>query len=172
VLRTVPDAKEMIKEQIGKRLRDLRQKKGLTQKGMAKMAGVDYTYIGKIERGEQLPSLNVLIRFAECLSLPLDRFFMDEATWRLVSLAPKDVYKSMQRENLWELLRLLEGVPEEDISLLTEISRVLRRHREVSVTRREGLPMVAESQAGYKKRKKPDKPQRRRGTERDKSKKD
>src|SRR3989304_4210921 len=144
----------MIKKQIGKRLRDLRQRKGLTQKGMAKMAGVDYTYIGKIERGEQLPSLNVLIRFAECLSLPLDRFFMDEATWRLVSLAPKDVYESMQRENLWELLRLLEGVPEEDISLLTEISRVLRRHREVSVTRKEGLPMVAESQAGYKKRNK------------------
>jgi len=154
VLRAVPDVKEMIKKQIGKRLRDLRQRKGLTQKGMAKMAGVDYTYIGKIERGEQLPSLNVLIRFAECLSLPLDRFFMDEATWRLVSLAPKDVYESMQRENLWELLRLLEGVPEEDISLLTEISRVLRRHREVSVTRKEGLPMVAESQAGYKKRNK------------------
>ena len=110
MLRAVPDVKEMIKKQIGKRLRDLRQRKGLTQKGMAKMAGVDYTYIGKIERGEQLPSLNVLIRFAECLSLPLDRFFMDEATWRLVSLAPKDVYESMQRENLWELLRLLEGV--------------------------------------------------------------
>ena len=154
MLRAVPDVKEMIKKQIGKRLRDLRQRKGLTQKGMAKMAGVDYTYIGKIERGEQLPSLNVLIRFAECLSLPLDRFFMDEATWRLVSLAPKDVYESMQRENLWELLRLLEGVPEEDISLLTEISRVLRRHRKVSVTRKEGLPMVAESQAGYKKRNK------------------
>ena len=154
MLRTVSDAKEMIKEQIGKRLRDLRQRKGLTQKGMAKMAGVDYTYIGKIERGEQLPSLNVLIRFAECLSLPLDRFFMGEATRRLVSLAPQDVYKSMQRENLWELLRLLEGVPEEDISLLTEIVRVLRRHREVSVKRKEGLTMVAESQEGYKKRNK------------------
>ncbi len=154
MLRTVSDAKEMIKEQIGKRLRDLRQKKGLTQKGMAKMAGVDYTYIGKIERGEQLPSLNVLIRFAECLSLPLDRFFMGEATRRLVSLAPQDVYKSMQRENLWELLRLLEGVTEEDISLLIEIVRVLRRHREVSVKRKEGLPMVAESQEGYKKRNK------------------
>ena len=154
MLRTVSDAKEMIKEQIGKRLRDLRQKKGLTQKGMAKMAGVDYTYIGKIERGEQLPSLNVLIRFAECLSLPLDRFFMDEATWRLVSLAPKDVYKSMRRENLWELLRLLEGVPEEDISLLTEIVHVLKKHSEIKVVRKEGLPMVAESQAGYKKRNK------------------
>ena len=154
MLRTVSDAKEMIKEQIGKRLRDLRQRKGLTQKGMAKMAGVDYTYIGKIERGEQLPSLNVLIRFAECLSLPLDRFFMGEATRRLVSLAPQDVYKSMQRENLWELLRLLEGVPEEDISLLTEIVHVLKKHSEIKVVRKEGLPMVAELQAGYKKRNK------------------
>lgn len=150
----VLDAKEMIKEQIGKRLRDLRQKKGLTQKALAEMAGVDYTYIGKIERGEQLPSLNVLIRFAGCLSLPLDRFFMDEATRRLVSLAPKDVFKSMQRENLWELLRLLEGIPEEDISLLTEIVRVLKKHSEIKVVRKEGLPMVAESQTGYKKRNK------------------
>ena len=154
MLRTVSDAKEMIKEQIGKRLRDLRQRKGLTQKGMAKMAGVDYTYIGKIERGEQLPSLNVLIRFAGCLSLPLDRFFMDEATWRLVSLAPKDVYKSMRRENLWELLRLLEGVPEEDISLLTEIVHVLKKHSEIKVVRKEGLPMVAEPQIGYKRKNK------------------
>lgn len=144
----------MIKERIGKRLRDLRQRMGLTQKALAKMAGVDFTYIGKIERGEQLPSLNVLIKFGECLSLPLDRFFMDEATWRLVSLTPKDAHESMQRENLWELLRLLEGIPEEDISLLAEIAHVLKRHREIRVERKEGLPMVAEPQVSYKKRNK------------------
>lgn len=149
-----PDTKKMIKEQIGKRLRDFRQRKGFTQKTLAKMGGVDYTYIGKIERGEQLPSLNVLIRFAECLSLSLDRFFMDEATWRLVCLAPSDVYEGMRRENLWELLRLLEGATEEDISLLTEIVRVLKKHREIRVVRKEYLPMVAESQKGYKKKNK------------------
>jgi transcriptional regulator with XRE-family HTH domain len=154
VLRAVHDTNRMIKEMIGKRLRDLRQRKGLTQKALAKIAGVDFTYIGKIERGEQLPSLNVLIKFSECLSLPLDRFFMDEATWRLVSLAPKDVYGSIRRENLYELLRLLEGVPEEDISLLTEILRVLRKHREIKEERREVLPMVAETQGKYKKKKK------------------
>jgi len=143
-----------MKEQIGKRLRDLRQRKEFTQKTLAKMAGVDYTYIGKIERGEQLPSLKVLIRFAECLSLPLNRFFMDEATWRLVCLAPADIYKGIQRENLWELLRLLEGAAEEDISLLTEIVCVLKKHREIRVVRKEGLPMVAEPQIGYKRKNK------------------
>ncbi|MEK6590596.1 MAG: helix-turn-helix domain-containing protein [Nitrospinota bacterium] len=140
-----------MKEQIGKRLRDLRQRMGLTQKTLAKMAGVDYTYIGKIERGEQLPSLKILARFAECLSLPLDRFFMDEATWRLVCLAPDDIYTSIQRENLWKLLRLLEGAPEDDISLLTEIVRVLKKHREIKAVRKEGLPMVAEPLRRYKK---------------------
>lgn len=143
-----------MKEQIGKRLRDFRQRKGFTQKTLAKMAGVDYTYIGKIERGEQFPSLNVLIRFAECLSLSLDCFFMDEATWRLVCLTPADIYKGIQRENLWELLRLLEGATEEDISLLTEIVRVLKKHREIKVMRKEYLPMVAEPQRGYKKKNK------------------
>jgi transcriptional regulator with XRE-family HTH domain len=141
----------MMKEQIGKRLRGLRQRMGLTQKTLAKMVGVDYTYIGKIERGEQLPSLKILIRFAECLSLPLDRFFMDEATWRLVCLTPDDIYTSIQRENLWKLLRLLEGATEDDISLLTEIVHVLKKHREIKVMQKEGLPMVAEPLRRYKK---------------------
>ncbi len=144
----------MIKEQIGKRLRDLRQRKGLTQKGMAKMAGVDYTYIGKIERGEQFPSLKILVRFAECLSLPLDRFFMDDAAWRLTCLAPADIYTSIQRENLWGLLRLLEGATDEDISLLTEIVHVLKKHREIKAAGKEELLMVAEPQRRYKRKNK------------------
>ena len=47
---------------IGQRLRELRQRKGLTQKDLSlKVRGkIDYSYIGKIERGEQLPSLKML----------------------------------------------------------------------------------------------------------------
>ncbi|MBI3399655.1 MAG: helix-turn-helix transcriptional regulator [Deltaproteobacteria bacterium] len=144
----------MVKQQIGKRLRDLRHRKGLTQKALAKMTEVDYSYIGKIERGEQFPSLKVLVKFAECLSLPIDRFFMDEATFRLVSLIPPDIRAATQRERLWDLLKLLERVPEEDIPLLTEIIRVLKKHGEMRNIEKEELPLVAESSAGYKKIKK------------------
>lgn len=143
----------MIKEQIGKRLRNLRHKKGLTQKDLAQAAGVDYTYIGKIERGDQLPSLKVLIRFAECLSLPIDRFFMDETALRLINLIPTDVYATAQKQKAWELIRLLEEITDEDLALLIEIVWVLKKHREMRKTEKEEeLPLVAESLAGYKKR--------------------
>ncbi len=142
----------MMKEQIGKRLRNLRHKKGLTQKELAQAAGVDYTYIGKIERGEQFPSLKVLAKFAECFSMPIDRFFTDETTLRLVNLIPHDIQTTIQRERLWELLRLLEEIPEEDIFFLMEVIRILKRHKEMRRTEKEELPMVAESQTEYKKK--------------------
>ncbi|MBI5892163.1 MAG: helix-turn-helix transcriptional regulator [Deltaproteobacteria bacterium] len=142
----------MMKEQIGKRIRDLRKRKGLTQKALAEKAGVDYTYIGKIERGEQFPSLKVLVRFAESLSVPIGHFFRDEITYRFLSLIPPDIHTTVQRERLWNLLRLLEGVSEEDILLLTEIVRTLKRHREMEKVEKEELPMVAESAIEYKKK--------------------
>lgn len=139
----------MIKAQIGKRLRELRHSQGLTQKAMADMIGMDYTYIGKIERAEQLPSLGVLIKISEALSLPLDRFLMDESTLRLVNLLPKEAYRTAQRKRLWELLGLLEGVHEEDILLLTEIVKVLKKHSAI----KDSVPMAAEPSLPYKKRK-------------------
>src|SRR3989338_4626622 len=143
----------MIKEQIGKRLRELRRSQGLTQKAMADRAGVDYTYIGKIERAEQLPSLGVLIKISEALSLPLDRFLMDESTLRLVNLLHKEGYRAAQRRGIQELLKILEGIHEEDIPLLIEIVRVLKKHREIKDRGKDRLPMVAEPSLPYKKRK-------------------
>jgi transcriptional regulator with XRE-family HTH domain len=50
-----------LQQTIGQTLRAFRQRKGLTQKELAsKIQGeVDYSYIGKIERGEQLPALKL-----------------------------------------------------------------------------------------------------------------
>jgi len=140
-----------IKEKIGQRLREIRRSQGLTQKALAEMAGIDYTYIGKIERAEQLPSLGVLIKISETLSLPLDRFIIDESTLRLVNLMPEEGYKAARRKEIWELLHLLEEIHEEDIPLLVEIVKVLKKHREM---KKERLPMAAESSASYKKQKK------------------
>lgn len=65
---------------IGKSIRRLRKRLGLTQKGFAgRVAGkVDYTYIGKMERGEQYPSLKMLERIGKAFSVPLSYFFEDD----------------------------------------------------------------------------------------------
>src|SRR3989338_11357 len=140
----------MIKEHLGKRLREIRHSNGLTQKALAAMIGMDYTYIGKIERAEQLPSLRILIKISDALSLPLNRFFMDESTLRLINLLPMEGYRAAGKTEMRELLRILEDVHEEDIPLLIEIVRVLKKHRENKYK----LPMAAELPAVYKRLKK------------------
>jgi len=78
---------------MGERLRKLRKNLGLTQMEFAeKVPGkVDYTYIGKIERGQQYPSLKMLEKIGKSFSTPLGYFFDDKMPskrkrdWILVS---------------------------------------------------------------------------------------
>ena len=62
---------------VGKNVRRLRQQKGLTQEELAFEAEIDLTYMGGIERGKRNPSLLVMARIAEALSVPLPRLLND-----------------------------------------------------------------------------------------------
>src|SRR5262245_48735823 len=68
---------QKLAREIGLTLRRLRHARGLTQKGLAQCVagGVDGTYIGKIERGDQLPSLKVLLRLSKTLGMTVSDFF-------------------------------------------------------------------------------------------------
>jgi transcriptional regulator with XRE-family HTH domain len=68
---------QKLAREIGLTLRRLRQAGGMTQKTLAQRVagGVDATYIGKIERGAQLPSLKVLLRLSKSLGVTVSDFF-------------------------------------------------------------------------------------------------
>jgi transcriptional regulator with XRE-family HTH domain len=121
-----------IQQTIGHTLRALRQRKGLTQKELAaKIQGeVDYSYIGKIERGEQLPSLKMLERLSNALAVPLSFFFQglgSDVTARREGGEAGDEPLGQQRERL--LLYLAHTVHDDDIPLLIEIVRILNKRR-------------------------------------------
>jgi transcriptional regulator with XRE-family HTH domain len=59
-----------IKEHFGKRVRELRKVKGLSQEDLALACDLDRTYIGGVERGERNISLNNIYRIAEALNIP------------------------------------------------------------------------------------------------------
>jgi transcriptional regulator with XRE-family HTH domain len=62
--------KTMDKISIGKKIREKRLEKDWNQEELAERSYISADYIGKIERGERLPSLSVLIQIIKALSVP------------------------------------------------------------------------------------------------------
>jgi transcriptional regulator with XRE-family HTH domain len=117
--------------EVGRRLKKIRVEKGLTQKELAAkiQQGVDYTYIGRIERGQQLPSLKVLLRISEAFSLPIGYFF-SETSETVVYLTPQDGLTNIgKHEKGGELFRAIELLHPHDMPLIVEIIRILARQR-------------------------------------------
>jgi transcriptional regulator with XRE-family HTH domain len=60
---------------IGERLRQLREKKGLSQGDIEERTGLLRCYISRVENGHTVPSLETLERFAGALDIPLHEVF-------------------------------------------------------------------------------------------------
>jgi transcriptional regulator with XRE-family HTH domain len=59
---------QLDRNRFGKRVRELRLAKGLTQEELAERAGLHPTYIGGIERGERNLGLDNLLKLARALN--------------------------------------------------------------------------------------------------------
>ena len=64
-----------IKEKIGKRLRELRTAKGLSQEKFSFECGLDRTYIASIEQGKRNVSVVNIEKIATALGLSMSGFF-------------------------------------------------------------------------------------------------
>ena len=64
-----------LRTEFGTRVRDLRKARGFSQEELAHRAGLHYTYIGGIERGERNPALVNIGRIAAALKVPLGELF-------------------------------------------------------------------------------------------------
>ena len=54
---------------FGARVRQRRQDRDLTLEGLAELAGLDWTYVGQVERGKRNLSLLNLLRLAKALGV-------------------------------------------------------------------------------------------------------
>jgi len=68
---TSPNAKDAILIAFGDAVRTARSTAGVSQEELANISGIDRSYIGAIERGEQNAGLLHLARIAEALGRPL-----------------------------------------------------------------------------------------------------
>ncbi|MBQ6832654.1 MAG: helix-turn-helix transcriptional regulator [Oscillospiraceae bacterium] len=99
----------MDKTALGKRLREARLKMGYTQQALAAQAEIGEVYLGEIERGLKMPSMNTFIKITETLQISADYilrddltsgsvFIFDEITEKLKDLTPQ------QRKTATEIL--------------------------------------------------------------------
>lgn len=90
----------MDKTVLGKKLRQARKRKGYTQHALAEIADIGDVYLGEIERGKKMPSLNIFIKLVEALDISADyilrdelssgkEYIYDEITQKLKNLTPK-----------------------------------------------------------------------------------
>ena len=58
--------------EFGKRLRDLRDREGMTQKELARKVNVEEQHINRMERGKRACSIDVLLKISETLNVSTD----------------------------------------------------------------------------------------------------
>jgi len=61
---------------VGKNVRRIRVDQGISQERLAYDAGVDRSYLGGIERGEENPTVDVLERLANRLDVAISDLFL------------------------------------------------------------------------------------------------
>lgn len=65
---------------LGKRIRNYRTARGLSQEGLAELCGCHPTYVGQIERGEKNATIESIEKLSVALGVSLSRLFENLGT--------------------------------------------------------------------------------------------
>ena len=98
---------------VGNRIRDVRNKTGLTQFELAERAGLNLSWLGQIERGQRTATIITLSKICGALNISLGELFRESQK------------HSFQKGDLIirELRELLKGQSEEDKQFIIEVVR-------------------------------------------------
>ena len=98
--------RETEKVLLGRRIRSLRTAKGWTQEKLGAESGMSYKFLGEIERGQQNPSFDTLVKIASALQINLMELFRFEQ---------ETVNKQAAESTICQIVK---GLPEEDLRRL------------------------------------------------------
>ncbi len=102
---------------IGRNIRKYRMAQNLRQEDLAEKTGLSVNYIGAIERGEKLPSLETFIDIANTLNVSADMILCD------VLNASYTIKNSLLAEKL-------EGIKRADREKIYDVIDTMIRHSE------------------------------------------
>ena len=109
---------------VGRRIRQLRKARGLTQAELAGLVGKSVETISNFERGKTITSLFTLAELSRHLNVALKEFFDDAPSEPFLSPVPPKKYAA----SIQSALNLLS---EEDIRIVASVTKSLmaRKHK-------------------------------------------
>ena len=100
--------------QLGSRVRDLRTRKGWTQKELSRRLGMDPYRVSRLERGRSSPGLGELVRLRAVLGAGIDQLVFGEPAAQGQTAPPREVLQRLEQAGspdevdvILRLLRLL-----------------------------------------------------------------
>lgn len=86
-------------ENIGKRIKEKRIAKGITQESLAEQLGIDSSFLSRIENGHNKASLESYIKICEILDTTLDYLTQDEISTAYKSIAEQEFSQCLLQLN-------------------------------------------------------------------------
>jgi len=108
-----------LRQLVGTRIRAMRNAKGLTQQKLADIAGLDYRYIGAIERGERNFSIDTLEKVLIALKVSLGELMYSDSEI--------DNDESLKREAIDEFIGIISTLNEKQVNSIRNINIEFKR---------------------------------------------
>jgi len=104
-------------ENIGRRIRQLRESRGMTQSQLQARSRVSRSYLSRIESGQMTPSLGTLEKISEALGVGLNRFFIPESNGEALLEDPfiqglRPYLRQLDWEQWQSILKRLQAIGE------------------------------------------------------------
>ncbi len=98
---------------LGSRIRTLRNMKGWTQQELGNQADVNYKFLGEIERGQQNPSFNTLVKITAALEVELPemfRFDQEVLDRNEIETRIKEILQTIPDDAIRQVLLMLQAL--------------------------------------------------------------
>jgi len=115
---------------LGERIKELREKAGITQKELALRMGITPAVVGQYERGGRNPKTSMLLKFANALDVPfIDLFrYSDIPMSDEINQLAVSQYNKVHDNALFRILKRLEILPFAELNEMADMAERLEPH--------------------------------------------
>lgn len=111
---------------IGQRIREEREKLGLSREDFAGIIELSDYYVGQLERGERQMSLPALVKIADCLHVTLDYLIFGKTAYNgYYAYDERDAYDASAANKDTEINGLLKKCSPKELELFKKIIKTI-----------------------------------------------